>query len=156
MRLAAAVRDVQDQIRPVHHVEVEEAQRSDGLFEEAVRDLHLVAQEEQVLLDLGEPQTIGRAVEEQGETRDERDVRARGTGREIADGERLQHPLTQGSTDHDRSPFNEIRSVDSQRELRGEQSSTHGPWARLLKDAERAAPAASSNSGLQPTPTRAA
>jgi len=111
--LVAAVRDVQNQIRPVHDVEVEEAESSDGLFEEAVRDLILVAKKEEVLFDLWEPKTIGRAVEEQSETRDERDVRDSGTGREIANAERLQHPLTQGSTDHDRSPFNEIRSVDS-------------------------------------------
>ncbi len=124
---AAAVRDADDQIGTLHDVEVEEAQSADGLIEQAVRDLLLIAQEEEVLLDLRESQTIGGAAEEQSETRDERDVRTRGASREIANAERLQHPLTQWSHDHDRSPFNEIRSVDSQGELRGERSSTHAP-----------------------------
>jgi hypothetical protein len=37
-------------------------------------------------------------------------------GRTIANPESLEHPLTQGSRDHDRSPFNEIRSADSNEE----------------------------------------
>jgi hypothetical protein len=41
--LAAAERDAEDQVGMVHDVEVEEAQSTDGLIEQAVRDLLLVA-----------------------------------------------------------------------------------------------------------------
>jgi hypothetical protein len=124
--LAAAVRDAEeDQVGPIHDVEVEEAESADGLIEQAVRNLLLIAKEEEVPLDVGQVQTIGRAMKEEGEARDQGDVGARCPRRKIAYAEGLEHSLTQGSRDHDRSPFNEIRSVDSQRELRGERSSTH-------------------------------
>lgn len=139
MLLAAAVRNADDQIGPIQDVEIEEAQSTDGLIEQAVRDLFVVAKEEQVLLDLREAQTIGGAVKVESEPRNEREVGARGALGEIADAHRLLHPLTQGSCDHDRSPFNEIRSVDSQGELRREPSTTHMPSPQLLKDAKRAA-----------------
>jgi hypothetical protein len=120
-------------------MEVEEAQRTDGLIEQAVRDLLDVAKEEQVLLDLGKLHAIGRAAEEQSEAGNERDVGAHGALGEIADAHRLLHPLAQGSGDHDRSPFNEIRSVDSREALRGERSSGHAHRPQPFKNAERAA-----------------
>jgi hypothetical protein len=98
--LAAAVGDADDPIGTIHHVKIEEAQSTDGLIEQAVRDLLDVAKEEQVLLDLGKAHAIGRAAEEQSEPGNERDVRAHRALGQIADAHRLLHPLTQGSGDH--------------------------------------------------------
>ncbi|HYI11889.1 MAG TPA: hypothetical protein VEK57_22725 [Thermoanaerobaculia bacterium] len=137
--LAAAVWDANDQIGAIHHVEVEEAQSTDRLIEQAVRDLLDVAKEEQVLLDLRKTQTIGRAVEEQSEARNERQVGAHGALREIADAHRLLHPLTQGGGDHDRSPFNEIRSVDSHETSDASGRRFHAHGRQPVTNAERAA-----------------
>ena len=155
MLLAAAVRDADDQVGPVYDVKVEEAEGTDGLIEQAVRDLLLIAKEEEVPLDLGKAQTIWSAMKEQSETRDEREVCARGAGREVANAERLQHPLTQGSRDHDRSPFNEIRSVNSRAELEGEPSSVPAPRAQQSRQRGARRVAASSNSSLHRTRTSA-
>ena len=64
MRLAATTRDAEDQVGPVHDVKVEKAQSTDGLIEQAIRDLLFIAKEEEIPLDLGKPRTIGGAVEE--------------------------------------------------------------------------------------------
>jgi hypothetical protein len=44
-------------------------------------------------------------VEEESEAGNERDVRFRGSLGPVANAQGLQHSLTQGSSDHDRSPF---------------------------------------------------
>lgn len=82
---------MQGQVRPAHHVEAEEAESNDGLFEEAVRHLQHVAEEEEALLDLREPHTIGRAAEEQSEP-ETRQMYVRAV-RAITDAERLQHQV---------------------------------------------------------------
>jgi hypothetical protein len=68
--LAAAIRDTQDQVGTINDVEVEEAESTDALIKPAVRGLLHIAEEEQGLLNLGEPKAIGREVEVHGETGD--------------------------------------------------------------------------------------
>jgi hypothetical protein len=59
----------------------------------------------EVVLDPGNAEAIGRAVEEESEAGDESDIRFRGSLGPVANAPGLQHSLTQGSRDHDRSPF---------------------------------------------------
>jgi hypothetical protein len=53
--LAAAEGNASDQLRTIHHVEIEEAKGTDGLIEQTPGDLPGVPEEEEILLDLGEP-----------------------------------------------------------------------------------------------------
>jgi hypothetical protein len=69
----------------IHHVEIEKAESADALIEPAVRDLPCVTKVEQVLLDLGKPEAIGRAVEVEREPGNEVDVDAFGTRGHVAD-----------------------------------------------------------------------
>jgi hypothetical protein len=82
---APAIGNAHDQVGTIHHVEIEEAESADALIEPAVRDLPCVAEEEQVLLDLGKPERSGRAVEVQGEAGNEVDVDAFSTRGHVAD-----------------------------------------------------------------------
>src|SRR5687768_750582 len=133
----ASVRDAGDQVRTIHDVEVEEAQGADSLVEPAVRDLLRVAKKEQVLLDLGKPEAIGREVEVSGEASDEVQVSLFGTRGHVANAQGLAHPLAQGGGDHDRSPFNEIRSVDSMRGSRAQPQAWFRPEASRTRSAPR-------------------
>ena len=59
MTLAPAIGNADDQIGTIENVEVEEAERGDDLVEEAPGHLADIAEQEQVLLDLGKTERSG-------------------------------------------------------------------------------------------------
>jgi hypothetical protein len=111
---AMTVRDALDQFGPVEDVQIEEARGTDALVVPAVRDLLHVAEEEQVLLNLGTPEPVRGAAEVSGKTGNHMDVDVLGAGGHVADAQGLAHLLAErgGGSDHERSPFSEIESVD--------------------------------------------
>ena len=152
MTFAVTVRDALDQFGAVEDVPVEEAQRTDTLVVPTVGDLLHVADEEQVLFNVGTPEPVRGAAEVSGEPGDHVDVDVLGARGHVADAQGLAHLRAErgGGGDHERSPFSEIESVDHPGDPPG-RAGEYEPFASIAQPREARRVAASFNSGLQPT-----
>ncbi len=106
MTLDATKGNANDEIGSLEDMGVKEAKGTSGLIEPAPGCVLHITKEKEIGFDLGRAEVFWGTPEVSGETGDGIDVDLYGSLGVVANAHEGAHPFTQGSGDHDRSPFN--------------------------------------------------